>query len=130
MAEVTAKEPGMSSGSEEIARRMAVANLEPALAAWRAEHPRATMWEIEGAVEEELAKVRAELIEELAEKSALRDVGSLDSAARPRCATCGSTLRARGQQSRTLRDKGGQAVVIRRSYADCPTCLVGLFPPR
>ena len=120
----------MTPESEAIARGLAFDNFRPALAEWRAAHPRATMWEIEGAVEEQLAKVRAELIEELAQKSAVREMGRLAKEERPRCEQCGSALRARGQQTRTLQGKGGQAVVLRRSYADCPTCGAGLFPPR
>lgn len=120
----------MDSGSEQLARRMAEENLRPALAAWRAAHPRATMWEIEGAVEEQLAGLRAELIEELAKGSPLRDLGKVPEGERPRCERCGATLRARGQRRRTLRGKGGRPVVLERSYADCPTCGVGVFPPR
>jgi hypothetical protein len=120
----------VGSGSEDIAKRLAYENLRPALTEWRAAHPQATMWEIEGAVEEHLAGVRAEFIEELAEKSRLREICELSEAERPRCERCGSVLRARGQRSRTLQDKGGEDVVLRRSYADCPTCRVGVFPPR
>lgn len=120
----------VGSESEEIAKGMACDNLRPTLAAWRAAHPQATMWEIEEAVEAQLAGVRAELIEELAAKSKLRDLRSLPEAERPRCESCGGLLRAHGQQSRRLRGKGDQAVVLRRSYADCPTCGVGIFPPR
>jgi hypothetical protein len=101
-----------------------------ALRAWRALHPRATFREIEDAVEEEMRRVRGKLVEELAATGTMQDLSQVPAEERPRCDACGAVLQARGQRRRTLRDAGGQAVHLRRSYAVCPTCKVGLFPPR
>ena len=120
----------VTSGADEIAKLLACENLRPTLGAWRKAHPQATMAEIEDAVEEQVAQARAELIEELAQESKLRDLRGLVEAERPRCEQCGSAIRAHGQQRRQLRGKGGRPVVLERSYAWCPTCGVGLFPPR
>ena len=81
--------------------------------AWGAAHPQATMREIEDVIEERLNRVRAELVEELAEKSRLRDIGRLPAAEWPRCEQCGEPLRERGRRTRRVRAKGGQQVVYR-----------------
>jgi NADH pyrophosphatase NudC (nudix superfamily) len=75
------------------------------MAAWRAEHPRASWREIEAALDERWRAGRAQLLKEAAEASAAAD---LKEAAR--CGECGGALRE-------------------RSYAVCPACGTGHFPP-
>jgi hypothetical protein len=95
---------------------------------WRRAHQRASLAAIEQEVETRLARLRAHLVERTALASASADVGALAEAARPRCPDCGQGLVERGQHERTLTIRGNQPVRLRRSYAVCPTCGVGLFP--
>jgi len=101
---------------------MAYANVKPALAAWRAAHPRATMREIEDAVEEQVAKLRAEFLAEVAQQS--------EADRESHCERCGNKLATRGRRTRRLQANGGEPIVLERSYAVCPVCKLGVFPPR
>jgi YgiT-type zinc finger domain-containing protein len=95
---------------------------------WRQAHPRATMREIELTLDEKLAKVRARMLEDVALASKAADL--VASGERASCSQCGQEMEAHGQQERTLTTTGNQEVVLRRSYAVCPACGAGLFPPR
>lgn len=99
------------------------------LAEWRMQHPRASLSEIEAAVDERLAGVRARLVQDTALASAAADLSVLPAQERPRCPECGQALEAHGQEERTLRTQRERTVTLRRSYARCPACGVGLFPP-
>lgn len=88
------------------------------------------MREIELAVDEQLAAVRAEKVAELALRSPLQDIAALPQDERPRCERCQTVLIARGRQRRSLKGPGDQSVSLERSYALCPSCDLGLFPPR
>lgn len=95
---------------------------------WRQAHPKATLREIEVALDEKLAKVRARLLEDLALASTAADL--VKTGERLMCPTCGQEMEAHGQEPRTLTTTGDQEVVLKRSYAVCPACGAGLFPPR
>lgn len=99
------------------------------MAEWRGQHPRATLREIEAALDERLARVRARMLQDTALASAATDVSQLPEEERPRCPECGHALEARGQEERTLRTTYERPVTLRRSYAQCPACGAGLFPP-
>lgn len=92
---------------------------------WRAAHPRATFAEIEAAVDERLNGMRARVLEDLALASAAEATAAAPGA----CPECGQALQRRGMQTRTLTVQGDQPVRLRRSYAVCPACGTGLFPP-
>lgn len=94
------------------------------LAAWRAEHPRATWREIEAALDERWRAVRAQLLKEAAEASAAADRKEA-----ARCRECGEVLRERGRRKRQVTTDGQHQVVLDRSYAVCPACGTGHFPP-
>ena len=96
---------------------------------WRLQHPRATFQEIESALDEHLAKVRARMLQDLALASAATRVSEVSEADRPRCPQCGGPLEARGEEERTLTTTYNQPLTLRRSYATCPACGTGLFPP-
>jgi YgiT-type zinc finger domain-containing protein len=96
---------------------------------WRAAHPKATFAEIEAAVDERLGRMRARMLEAAALASAAADVSGSAVSERPTCPHCGKALVARGKRERTLRVPGKQTVTLRRSYAVCPACGTGLFPP-
>lgn len=97
---------------------------------WRVQHPRATFREIEAALDEKLAKMRARMLQDLALASAAARVSEAPEAERPRCPECGGVLEARGEEERTLTTTYNQPITLRRSYATCPACGAGLFPPR
>ncbi len=96
---------------------------------WRKEHPKATWAEIEAAVDEQINQLRAQLIQDLVQMGESEDWKQKPEEERPRCATCGKPLLARGEQTRYLQTNGGEAVKLIRTYGTCPDCGVGFFPP-
>ena len=98
------------------------------VAAWRRQHPRATLREIEQAVDERLADLRARLVQDVALTSASADpVASGD---RPRCPDCGTPMHLEGARTRRLRTTHDRDLDLTRAYARCPACGTGVFPPR
>lgn len=97
--------------------------------AWRLEHSKATFKEIETALDERLAKVRAQMLQDAAALSAMTDFSGAKAAERPRCPKCGEPLEARGPESRSLTTNFNETITIKRSWACCPSCGTGLFPP-
>jgi predicted RNA-binding Zn-ribbon protein involved in translation (DUF1610 family) len=97
---------------------------------WRLQHPKATLREIEAALDERLGKMRARMLEDAALASAATDLGQAAEAERPKCPACGAVLAARGQATRELTTHFDQTIHLKRSYAVCPQCGQGLFPPR
>lgn len=95
---------------------------------WRLQHPRATLAEIEAALDERLSGLRARLLEDLALASEAASVRGR-AAERPACADCGRRLEARGRHTREVVTQGDRVVRLAREYAACPACGVGLFPP-
>ncbi|HVB21211.1 MAG TPA: hypothetical protein VNG51_04620 [Ktedonobacteraceae bacterium] len=96
---------------------------------WRKEHPKATWAEIEAAVDEQINHLRAQLLQDLVQMGESEEWSERPEEERPRCATCGKPLWARGKQSRYLQTTGGEAVKLTRTYGTCPGCGVGFFPP-
>ena len=96
---------------------------------WRLQHPRASLREIEAALDERLSRVRARLLEDLALASAAADLREAAAGERPACPGCGGPLEARGQHARELRTSHERTIRLERSYAVCRTCGAGLFPP-
>lgn len=97
---------------------------------WRRQHPKATFREIELALDAELAHLRAEMLRDLALTSPNADLTQTPAAERPTCPVCGAPLEAQGLQTRTLQTEHDEAIDLKRSYATCPQCGAGLFPPR
>ena len=96
---------------------------------WRLQHPKATFKEIETTLDERLAKVRAQMLEDVALASAVTDVSAVRPEERPSCPVCGQSLEAHGQDTRHLTTNHNQTITLTRSYAVCPACGAGLFPP-
>jgi RNase P subunit RPR2 len=99
------------------------------MAEWRLQHPTATFREIESAVDERLARLRARMLQDAALASAARDLRDVPAAARPACPTCHQALQARGRKTRRLTTNDAQPIELSRTYAACPACGAGLFPP-
>jgi len=96
---------------------------------WRLQHPQATLAEIEAAVDDRLARLRARMLQDAALASAATSFRDTPPASRPLCPTCGEPLVSRGRATRRLQTQGGQDLVLDRHYGVCPACGTGLFPP-
>jgi len=120
----------MDQAQQRVAEWAAVAEAAFAeVTAWRQQHPRATLREIETTIDERLAKLRAQMLQDTALASAAADLASVAAEERPLCPACGQRLQPRGQQVRHLTTAHEQPVILTRSYATCPACGAGLFPP-
>ncbi len=92
---------------------------------WRKEHPKATWAEIEAAIDEQINQVRAQLIEDVVQMGESDQWSELPEEERPKCATCGKPLWARGKQTRYLQTTGGEAVELTRMYRAGSACGMG-----
>jgi uncharacterized protein with PIN domain len=97
---------------------------------WRKTHPKATFTEIENEVDEEMARVRAQMIEDMALESASADFRGKEDSERPKCTGCGAVVQANGEKSRQMVTDHEQSVELQRSQARCPGCGATYFPPR
>ena len=96
------------------------------VALWRVAHPKATLAEIEQAVDEQINRLRAQLIEQAAQASAAAESEASQELV---CEQCGQALQARGRARRRWQTQGGQQVEVERTYVTCPQCGGGFFPP-
>lgn len=97
---------------------------------WREKHKKATLTEIEDTVDAELAKMRAQMIQDLAMASELANLNDMSVEERPRCPQCGEPLSANGRQKRQLVTEYEEAITLTRSKGTCPHCGASSFPPR
>lgn len=97
------------------------------LAEWRAQHPKATMREIEAEIDKQLSGLRAKMITDTAMASEQTEWES--GAAEVVCPRCGAKLEKKGKQKRKLATQGGREVELEREYGVCPKCGQGIFPP-
>jgi hypothetical protein len=95
---------------------------------WRQQHPKASLREIEEAVDERINQLRAQLIEDVVLMGQTQAWTQQPQGERPRCATCDQPLSMRGEQTRFLQTTGGEAIKLRRPYGTCPQCGEGFFP--
>ena len=96
---------------------------------WRLQHPRATLGEIERALDERLAGLRRRMIEDMAKASQATEWAGAAEGEKPVCPECQQPLQQRGQGERGLQTQGGQVISLKRRYGVCPQCGAGLFPP-
>ena len=107
------------------------AQVHEEVAAWRAGHSRATLMEIEAAVAAATRRLQAQYLRDLVAASPSANLAALPPEERPHCPECGGRLAPRGQHERAVLTPGQpDPLRIRRSYAVCPACTAGLFPPR
>jgi transposase-like protein len=90
---------------------------------WRQANPKATLTEIEEAVEAELAQLRKRLVEEMVQEEA---AGLPEE---PDCPQCGGKMVKNGRRQRKLKGKEGQAIHLDRQQWRCLSCEATLFPP-
>jgi hypothetical protein len=95
-------------------------DMKQTLQVWRREHSNASFAEMERAVEEELARVRSQMLTELAGARGER---------LQLCPQCGRRMQRRGERTRVLEIPGGVPVDLTRAHHVCPYCSLGLFPP-
>lgn len=94
---------------------------------WRLQHPKATLTEIETVLAQRWAVVRAKFMQDMALAS---EAANLRTAAQSSlCPDCGSPLLSRGLHQREVITQQHQTLHLQRSYAYCPKCQKGLFPP-
>ena len=96
------------------------------VAQWRAAHPHATLAEIEHAVDEQMNRLRARMIEQAAQASAAAENEASQGLV---CEQCGQALHSRGRARRRWQTHGGHQVEVERTYVSCPHCGSGFFPP-
>ena len=102
--------------------------VEREMKAWRLEHLRATLTEMETELDKRLDGLRARMLEDMALASEVADLSLMPPEERPTCPHCGAPLSPRGKSERRLQTEGDQEIALRRSYGVCPTCGVGFFP--
>jgi len=100
------------------------------MAEWRVQHPRATFRQIETALDERLARMRARMLQDLALASSAADWDQVPEHEHPRCPQCGQPLERESKHTRHLQTQGGQDLALERRYGTCLACGAGLFPPR
>ena len=98
--------------------------LKRGMAAWRKEHPKATLREIEAELDRRVAVIRAALLEETVAASA-----AVAGEAGVSCAVCGGAMAPDGKRRRRLTTNGGQEIGLEREYMRCARCGHGFFPP-
>ncbi len=91
---------------------------------WQESHPNATLAEIEETVHQHIMKLRAQIIQEVAQKSA-----DPPASQGQHCPQCQGRMHARGRKNRSLQTQGGQHVKLQGTYFTCPDCGYGFFPP-
>jgi YgiT-type zinc finger domain-containing protein len=96
---------------------------------WRLQHPRATLSEMEAALDERLARMRARMLEDMALASRAANWKEEGIESKPVCPHCGATLVSRGRGKRHLQTQGGEEIKLKRGYGVCPKCGEGFFPP-
>lgn len=96
---------------------------------WRRQNPRATLAEIEKALDQRMARLRRQMLQDIAETSPAADWQEAPTVETPHCPVCQQPLQRRGEQERSLQTQGGELLVLKRQYGICGNCGASLFPP-
>ena len=98
--------------------------------AWNASHPQATFLQIEEKAHELVSQLEAHLIQASALEREAEEWTQGEPSQRPRCPMCQVPLLSRGKRVRHLQGPVGRDIELQRTYATCPQCGTGFFPPR
>ncbi|GAC1403950.1 MAG: hypothetical protein NVSMB52_17820 [Chloroflexota bacterium] len=101
-------------------KAMDMDTMKSALKEWRRSHPQATFLEMERAVEEQVSRMRAQILQEVA-----NDRGEQVTL----CPQCGRRMWRRGEYTREMEIPGGLPIELSHTYYTCPACALGLSPP-
>ena len=93
---------------------------------WRAEHPKATLREIEAEIDRRLSALRAKMISDTANASAAAEWEAGEGVV---CPACGAKLVKKGKKKRVLLTRDGRRIELARDYGVCVACGQGIFPP-
>ena len=96
------------------------------VAQWRVAHPKATLAEIEQAVDDQMNRLRAQLIEQAAQTSATAESEANQGLV---CQQCGQALQARGRARRKWQTQGGKPGRSGTHLCDLPTMWRRVFSP-
>ncbi len=97
--------------------------MERQIKQWRQKNPKATLTEIENAIDKELAKIRQSALEELVKERGAEETEAYS------CPNCQTEMVGNGFKERTLRTKEGQTITLKRQQLRCLQCGMTLFPP-
>ena len=97
--------------------------MERQIKQWRQENPKATLTEIENAIDKELAKIRQSTLEELVQERGAKETEVYS------CPNCQTEMVGNGYKKRTLGTKEGQTITLKRQQLRCLKCGMTLFPP-
>lgn len=90
---------------------------------WTQANPKATLTEIEIAVDTELAQLRRTIVESIAQtREAVEQISYA-------CPQCGRPMAKNGKKKRKLKTKEGQSIELERQQQRCLECGMTLFPP-
>ena len=95
---------------------------------WRQEHPEATLTEIEEAVDERVAEIRTQMVQDLAQAGRSARISEMSKEERPRCPRCGQAVVANGKGTRKLKTAYEQHIKLERQQAICQSCGLTFFP--
>ena len=99
-------------------------NMESQIRRWRQEHPKATLTEIEEAVERELAKLREAIVEGMVQAEGDEEREAMV------CPNCQTEMVKNGKKERRLKTKEGKTITLKRQQLRCLQCGMTIFPPR
>ena len=88
-----------------------IGDVDAELRAWRREHPRATLREIEVAVGDAMARVYGQYVEELAHASPAAEAEDAGRGGPPACPDCGAELQRLGYREREVLIAGHEGSV-------------------
>jgi RNase P subunit RPR2 len=97
---------------------------------WNASNPDASFLEIEVKARELVSKLEARLIQDSAGSREKENWSEREEKERPTCPNCHVPLLSRGKRVRRLQVTTGREIQLKRTYATCPQCGTGFFPPR
>jgi NADH pyrophosphatase NudC (nudix superfamily) len=93
---------------------------------WRLQHPRATLREMEAALDERLGALRARMLQDMAMASAAAE----QKEGVQLCPECGQEMKPKGgSPKRELLTRAKRQIELERQRWECPACGAAIFPP-